>query len=557
MGDQDKPSTASIPGLRDLLDQRDVQVATQRSADSQSRARRDDAELSNLGAGADPDYVNTEEHFEGMTLEAMYAAVHGDAAGMGGLDATGLQTMRRTWFECFSELANLSTFNLMGLNRVFGNGLWQGASGSAAQNASQQYSAVANQVGRVFETMSQRLDSLGWAAEAVRIAVPAPPSSVVDGLDPDNPAQSVLPALINPEYSDQVDNAREEARQAAIRALNSVYKETFPPAGTGVPTYATVPQLGTNTDPGGIAANPGGVDPGLSGTDLSKSGDPSRRDATAGPTTTQPSSTAATDTSPTGIRTPDLTGSTPSTTTAPASVSSGPGASGASVLTGLGRGASSPGGAGTTPRTGGPGSSVPGAPGASTPGSVGSATGAAAATRAGIGTSGPMAPGAGARRKDGEGDGEHHAPDYLRGVASDWTEGLDTPVEVIGDAGYPDADPYAIVEPIPPTPVRTPQPAAPTFVEAAPVEPRNTVDAAAAPTANTVPVSDSSATPDAGIETKPTGSAGFSGTGPSLDSLFAEYGWSTDDSPAPPTVLDAGAPTEPPGQAEKPRSGTE
>jgi hypothetical protein len=295
MGDQDKPSTASIPGLQDLLDQRDVQVASQRSADSRSRARRDDAELSDLGAGADPDYVQSEEHFEGMTLETMYAAVHGDGTGKGGLDASGLQTLRRTWFEAFSELANLSTFNLMGLNRVFGNGGWQGVSGSAAQSASQQYSAVANQVGRVFETMSQRLDSLAWAAEAVRIAVPAPPSSVVDGLDPDNPAQSVLPGLINPEYSDQVDNAREEARQAAIRALNSVYKETFPPAGSGVPTYATVPQIGADGDPGIIGAN-NGTGTRHTGTGPGTSEDPSGADSATAPqnATSDPSSPTAT-----------------------------------------------------------------------------------------------------------------------------------------------------------------------------------------------------------------------------------------------------------------------
>ncbi len=551
MGDQDKPSTASIPGLQDLLDQRDVQVASQRSADSRSRARRDDAELSDLGAGSDPDYVSTEEHFEGMTLEAMYTAVHGDGTGRGGLDATGLQTLRRTWFEAFSELTNLSTFNLMGLNRVFGNGGWQGVSGSAAQSASQQYSAVANQVGRVFETMSQRLDSLGWAAEAVRIAVPAPPSSVVDGLDPDNPAQSVLPGLINPEYSDQVDNAREEARQAAIRTLNSVYKETFPPAGSGVPTYATVPQIGANGDPGVVGANNGtgtertGAGPGTSGDasggDSATAPQNAGSDDTSSPTATQPSGT-----SPAGVRMPEMTGTGPSTTTAPAGIGDGPGAPGGSGLTGLG--ANGVRGPGTSPWVGGPGSSVPGAPGAA-PGAVGSAAGAAAATRTGTGTFGPMAPGAGARRKDGEGDGEHHAPDYLRGVASDWTEGLDTPVEVIGEAGFPEADPFAIVEAVPPTPVRTRQPITPTFVEAEPVEPRTAVDAAPAPAAGTLPASEPPASSD--TEAEPAESAGFSGTGPSLDDLFAEYGWSTDDA-------DEGVAMEQPaGEPEQRRSGAE
>lgn len=546
MGDQDKPSSLPIPGLQDLLDQHDVQVARQKSVDSQSRSRRDDTELSSLGAGADPDYVRSEEHFEGMTLEAMYAAVHGGPGGTGGLDAAGLQAMRKTWYECFSEVANLSAFNLMGLNRIFGNGKhWEGASASAAQAAAQQYSGVANQISRVFETMSQRLDSLAWGAEAVKLAVPEPPASVTTVPNPDNPVESILPGLINPGYADQVDNAKEQARQAAIRALNSVYKETFPPAGSGVPTYAAVPQIGANGDPGAVnGTNPPGINTGA-GAAPGGSGNPSNPQAAAeqpqgtapdpsAPPATRPAGAAPTDTTPAGAR-PDSTLSSPGTTTAPASVAASPGSPGTPGtpgLTGPGRGPTGldmprP---STNPRPGGPGSSIPGAPGGAARGAVSPAARAAAAARSGVGPGGSMGPGAGRKgRKDGEGDGEHRAPDYLRGVAPDWTEGLDSPVEIIGDNALPDTDHYVSLE-LPP--IETVRPPTPSFVEPAHREPQHRTDADVAPTASTPQplIATHPELKDVGPEPKPTESAGFSGAGPSLDDLFAEYGWSGGDS---------------------------
>jgi hypothetical protein len=55
----------------------------------------------------------------------------------------------------------------------------------------------------------------------------------------------------------------------------------------------------------------------------------------------------------------------------------------------------------------------------------------------------PFGPGAGAKRKDGEDDGEHRSPSYLRRVAPDWTEGLAAPVDVIGADQVPPASPSA------------------------------------------------------------------------------------------------------------------
>lgn len=542
MGDHDRPAEA-IPGIQDLLDQRESQVAAQKAADAQARTGRADTELTGLGAGTDPDFVRTEEHFEGMTLEAMYAAVHGGADGRGGLDAAGLRGLRQTLFDCYSELANASTFNLMGMNRIFGNGLWQGASGAAAQAASEQYSHVANQIGRVFESLSGRLDSLSWAAEAVRIAVPAPPTTVTVAPDPDNPGQSILPGLINPDYSDQLDTAQTQARQAAIQALNTVYKSTFPPAGTGVPTYATVPHIGGDQGQGAGNTNSSGTGTGT-GTDGStttgnppgtESGQP--QDATTPtsttPTGSTPASTTAAGTSPTGTGSTSAGPNTPSTTTTPTGVGNNPSltTSGPGVRTG------SPGGPGTSSRVGGPGYSVPATPstpGATTPGGGASGTVAPGATRPAVGTSG--APGAGSRRKSGEDDGEHHAPDYLRGVAEDWTEGLGTPVDVIGANAPHDHDPFLRYQPTAPMPAGV---TADTSLATASANAPATAPISAPVPASTEPTPRSSvdgpkladADPDTDIEPTTSESSGFSGAGPGLDDLLAQYGWDVDASP--------------------------
>jgi len=453
-----------------------------------------------------------------------------------------LRGLRQTLFDCYSELVNASTFNLIGMNRVFGNGLWQGASGAAAQAASEQYSHVANQIGRVFESLSGRLESLSWAAEAVRIAVPAPPTTVTVAPDPDNPGQSILPGLINPDYSDQLDAAQTQARQAAIRALNTVYKSTFPPAGTGVPTYAIVPDIGSDQGQGAGNTNSSGTGTG-SGTDgLPTPGNPSGtesaqpQDATAptstAPTDTNPTSTTPAVTNPTGTGPTSGTSNTPSTATTPAGLGSSPAFTTSEPAPGQRTG--TPGsGPGTSPRTGGPGYSVPGTsaiPGTTTSGAASPGIAASGATRPGVGT--PGASGAGARRRGGEDEGEHRAPDYLRGVKEDWTEGLGNSVDVIGDANAPHDDPFLRYQPTAPT--------YPTATDSSPgiaSDPSPATAPANGPTtAPTPPPSAADPKPadaDTNTDTEPTttASSGFSGAAPGLDDLLAQYGWDAEATP--------------------------
>lgn len=432
VSEQETPAIPAIlqPGIGDYVATGQAQTAQQRSTAAQTRAATGDSELAALGAGTDPEFVTTLEHFEGWTHQAMYEAVH----GTGGMDAAGLRTLQQVWQENYSDLVNLSTFNLLGLNRIFGEGLWTGDSADAAQAAAERYSAAANQIGRVFGSVANRLDALAWAAEALRAAVQPPPNTAVVQIDPDDPTHSVLPGLISPEYAERTRAAQEVARQETVRALNNIYKPTYPPAGSGVPTYVMVPQLGGDT-PGA----PAGTSPSAPGAPGAPTTAPVTTESETPP---QQGPVAPGRENPLGFGPEQLgalegllpgageapgadpaattpAGVTPSSTTTPG----GPGGPGLGTPS---PGLNSPEQPGRTVNgPGGPGTSAvpPGATAAARP------SGGAAPGR---GSMMPAMPGAAGGNRRGEGDDEHSVPEYLRRVQDDWTAGLGSPVGVIG-----------------------------------------------------------------------------------------------------------------------------
>lgn len=427
-----------LPGVGDYVANQQSQAAVQQTTEAQDRVASWDSGLADLGAGTDPDFVTTIEHFEGMTHQALYQAVH----GQGGMDAAGLRTLQQVWRENYSDLLNLTMFNRLGLNRIFSDGLWTGAASDAAQVASERYALVANQIGQVFASVADRLDALAWSAEAVRAAVQPPPGTAVLYADPDDPSQSVLPGLVNPEFSDQDRAARELARQEAVRALNNIYKPTYPPAGSGVPTYVSVPQIA-----GDVPGAPGGHSPGTPGSPVMTSttppGQPASPEARGESTTPAGDTPAGLDPNQLGAledllpesgETPQdpaattTAGVTPSTTTMPGGPGLGTPAPTVDSPDQPGRTVNSPGG--------------PGAPGTSTTQPGATATGARGASPAGRSPMTPMAPGAAANRRQ-EDDNEHTAPDYLRRVYDEWTEGLAHPEGVIGADPAFESDPSA------------------------------------------------------------------------------------------------------------------
>lgn len=481
MGGQDDPQVpgpGTTPPMKDIFSQiqdaavqASIQPFAQKLGASEQRVRQIDGKLGELGAGTDPAYTSSDDHFQGMSHQALYDAVN----GVGGLDPKGLQTMRQTWFECASELENLSSFTLsLGMNNIFGHGLWKGVAADAAQAASERYMRVANQIGQVFESVAMRMDGMAWTAEAVRKAVQPPPNSVTLTPNSDNPGQAVLPLLPNPQAMDQAEVEREKARQDAIRALDSIYTPSFPPSGANVPAYLDVPKIAGvgdgNPSAGGWNSGTGaGGSEGLSATGPEPVAAPSAEPPGAGPQDASPAAT-----NPAGVGVPQGllptgTGTEPAATTA---AGMGPGAGGSSSPGATGSGGPGGGYGGSGPSVaspGGLGASRPGMPAFGMPGGAFAAeTGAGAAGRGAAAAAKPGTPmggiphGAHGRGDDKDDEREHRTPDYLKGIQPDWEQGLQAPSGIIDADSAPrfDAadDRYIPPQTFAPTVDRTGQP---------------------------------------------------------------------------------------------------
>lgn len=237
-----------LPGFADAADSAaSAHTATELDR-ALARVQRTDAALHAEDIGVDPDYARTEERFEGWSHERIHDAVHGG----GGMDPARLQAARQAWSDAYSRLSQASTFQLLAMDRLLGEGAWAGASGDAARTASTAFGRSANLVAQVFAAVADRMDALAWAAEATRLAVPAPSACVA--ADPDDPTSHIVPGLANPRTSTAEREAAEAARLEAVAAMNNIYKTGFPPNGSGVPGYPTVPPIGEHTAPAASGA---------------------------------------------------------------------------------------------------------------------------------------------------------------------------------------------------------------------------------------------------------------------------------------------------------------
>ncbi|MBC7300199.1 MAG: hypothetical protein H5T78_04525 [Nocardia sp.] len=419
--------------------------ALQSAENAQGRAATADGKLQGAGQGTDPDYVTTDDRFQGMTYDELYQAVHGE----GGLDPAGLQGQSGVWRQGSSDVLNLSTFNLLGMTRLFNEGQWQGATADAGQAATEAFARALNEVGQVLGSVGARVEAVGFAAEAVKVAVQ--PRQISSGiLDPDDPVQSILPGLSNPATDEQTRAADAAAREAIIQALDTTYTPVFPPSGAGVPAYVDMPV---------ISGDPGAADPGAGGSNgqntglgaeqgSPETGDPAA--TTPAPTDTEGSSQSSEQSSgddasrgqDSGDAATDPSSTAPAGTAAAAAQAGSPSTGGPSSG-GPGSGSAGSGSPGSgSPGAGGPGGSVGGGagavlgravPGVGTP-STGPGIAAASGTGAGSGTRNGMMPGMGGAGRGGnrEEPNEHYAPDYLRGIHPDWTEGILTYDGVVG-----------------------------------------------------------------------------------------------------------------------------
>ena len=571
------PLGVQIPGMVSPEAIQKTQAAQRKVAEATTLAKSQDSQLAAQGAGTDPNYSRTEDRFQSMTHEQMYEAVHGGADGTGGMDAAGMHQARQTWFEASADLENLSSFHLLGMNNIFNHGLWQGATASAAQVASERFAHAVNEAAQVFGAVSQRMDALAWAADAVKLAVP-PPSSGATAVspDPDNPAQSLLPGLINPDYAHQLETQRTSARNQAVQALQALYTPNFPPAGVGIPAYTKPPEINSGPSIGPGTATGPGLDGGH-GTGAGTHGSASTAQPAANPSQSGPQDgttpNQGSGTTPAGFQLPSNALGAPTTTagtsTVPAGLETttrpvgGFGGTGMDGLPGVGIGGL-PGGEPGSPSAG-PGRSIPGAPNTTGTGVGPRTAGMTGQTSPGM-RMGSMSPhGQGKHSKSEEDEHEHYSPDYLHGVQPELADGLPSPVEVIGrDLIRPDENPYqgpdypattqaAGYTPAPAPAVSHSWPTAPS-PSGEPGSSHSRIAAEPFPStpepSNRTPASSPaaerpSATPDADAQPTDTSatdtnapadsSDGFSGSGLDLGGLFAEYGWEeADPTPAEP-----------------------
>ncbi|WP_280483555.1 hypothetical protein [Nocardia farcinica] len=486
------------------------------------------------GQGTDPDYVKTVEQFGAMSHQEIYDAVHGP----GGMEVTGLQTIRGVWQSASTDLATGAQTAWTQTERLFSAGEWSGDSGDAARLASQRLAKTVDAVAQVFAAVEARVDGLACAAEAIRTAVSAP-APVWAGSDPDDPLSQILPGLVNPETATIERQQADQATVATRAAMTQLYTPNYPPAGTGVPAYPTVQPVGEGgasapgaNNSGGSSTDPNGATPGSgqapdeqtvpqqTAEDPAQTGDgQNANDAATGSTAQDGGSSAAGSDLGSGQATD------PGQTTA------------AGVGPGTSDNPSSPNSAGTGgPRVGGTppvgslsGGGLPGIggalPGPGQPAPVTSAgqpgTGSAAGGRVGGPMMGPMAPGAG-QRKNGDGDDEHHSPEYLRRVHPDWVNGVVGISPVIGydptlETKTPRPNPNAIPPVSPPVP-----PAA-----SAPVTDR---DHPTAPAPQSMASSDHPTAPRAAQAPEPAADAPAPPpqptVSPAVADLLASYGWS-------------------------------
>ncbi|MFD3591452.1 hypothetical protein ACFWU5_01900 [Nocardia sp. NPDC058640] len=520
-----------------------------------SRSQAIEAALSGQGTSTDPDYSKTPEQFQTMSHQAIYDAVHGTT----GMDVAGLQTLGTVWKKASTELTTAAQANVTDLARLLGNGEWSGSSGDAARAASQRMAKVIDVIGQVFGAVGTRVEGLACAAEAVRAAV-QPPIAPVTRLNPDDPRSSIIPGLVNPTTATNQRTEQDQVLAATRAAMEQIYTPSYPPNGSGVPSYPLVSDALAGSDQsasGGNSGAPGSgspspTSPGSSGQptqspgsdDDSTSDDPSNTEG-AQPDSTNPSTAEEGTTEQTADSSGSPSESSPAQTAAASAQSSPLGTAGSptsglpssgSPSSGL-PGAGLPGGGtASAPNLGAP---VPGVSAQSPSGSVGAGSAAAGGARAGAhGPMGPMAPGAGQRR-GGSDDDEHQSPDYLRRVHEDWTEGIDSRPAVVG-ADAPSAMP---VEPSSTQTVASAPPvnhAAPVHNSPAPETPATSPDTESL-AAESVPASTEPATVEGAVPTPaadPPTEQSTAGLSPEVANLLSSYGWGTPTPPPP------AAPTE-------------
>lgn len=398
------------------------EVLTANQGAATTRDRATELARSAVNAAHDPEYIQNLEDFKNRSHQEIYQ--HAQQMQPGTMHASG-----EAW-KLIGSGMQFATMALSSKVRTAAANGWEGTATAAMLAALDGYVSEMEAIQDVANGVGWRIVSAALAAEAVKAAVPAPPSSATS-------SSPTVPGLENPAILIGSEQAASDGHQEAVWAMANHYVPNYQPAGQGVPVFgaptepgngANVPGTPGNSIPAGVSPQGVGEQPSTNAPeqthqedqpdnedDVASPGDDSSAGDTNGGDSGDTSSSPAGDGDDSTTTAGTDTG-TPAATATPGSPSSpsGPYGSGGSGVPGGSGTPIGPGTPGAQPGAGAPvaGRSMPGSPVG--PGAVGVGPVAGAGARSTPGMGGMPGMGGAAGRRQGDQDGEHKGvPEWM------------------------------------------------------------------------------------------------------------------------------------------------
>ncbi|MEU4600828.1 PPE domain-containing protein [Nocardia sp. NPDC023988] len=184
----------------------------------------------------DPAYIRNMENFQGISHQEIFD--HAEQMQPGSMHAAA-----EAW-KLIGTGMQFATMNLgLKVRKSVASG-WEGASADAMLAALDRFVGEMTAMQDIVNGVGWRIESAALAAEAVKAAVPPPPSG-------DKPAAPFILGLENPAVLTSSAQSASDSHLEAVWAMTNHYVPNYDPAGQGVPTF------GAPTEPGDGASIPG------------------------------------------------------------------------------------------------------------------------------------------------------------------------------------------------------------------------------------------------------------------------------------------------------------
>lgn len=187
----------------------------------------------------DPEYAPTVEVFDNLTHQEIHA-------GVSLLNPVVLQTGRQAWQGAAIGLSDAVAAAHTEIRAAIADG-WRGGAARQAAAAVRDFEQAGRDLADVLSAVGQRLGRAGDAAETLRAGIAEP-----SGAEPDLAAALLSPAAAIDNIA--VQRGAEDARQDAVRVMETVYAGAFIPTGSAVPAFPGLPDIGTEAASAPVSA---------------------------------------------------------------------------------------------------------------------------------------------------------------------------------------------------------------------------------------------------------------------------------------------------------------